>query len=61
MLKISEWLTLEEVSTFIKNNPEKVRGITEELHEVGCLNDKQFLAVVFLSILIGGQTAEALP
>ena len=49
------------MSTFIKGNTEKIRNLAGELLEVGCLNDKQFLAVVFIVLLIGGSIIAELP
>ena len=54
LLKISPWIFKRKVISFIKKNPDLLRELVSKVQEIGSLNDKQFMATLFLTLLHGG-------
>ena len=61
LLKISPWILEQEVGLYIRANPEKVKSTVREIQKCGCLTDKQFLAAVFMTVLIGDSLLTTMP
>jgi hypothetical protein len=60
LLKICPWVMHEEVGLYIRENPDKIRMVVKELQQFAALTDKQFLATIFMTLMMDDASVEHL-
>ena len=61
LLKIMPWVTEGEVAAYLKTNEFDFQKLFEEVLLIGHLNDKQYLGVIFVTLIIGISWVDRLP
>ena len=53
LLKMAPWIIHAEVGAYIRKYPHKIKALVLEVQKIGYLDEKQYLAVVWITLLIG--------
>ena len=61
LLKVTPWVTEERVSAYLKESKFNFTELFEEAFRIGTLTDKQYLGVIFMTLIIGEEWVEKLP